>query len=58
MTAYRNTKFTTRNYECTNVVACIADAAPAAHWEACDESILDGLTKLYTQAGVAYYGHL
>lgn len=58
MNTYRNTKFTTRNYDCTNVVACVADSAPAAHWEVCDDSILCGLTKLYLQAGVAYYGHL
>jgi hypothetical protein len=58
MNAYRNKKFTARDYECTNVVACVADAAPAANWEPTDASILTGLTKLYTQAGVTYYGHL
>ena len=58
MTTYRNTKFTTRDYECTNIVACVSAAAPAAFWEAADESILSGLTKLYTQAGVTYYGYL
>ena len=58
MKTYRNTKFTTRNYECTNVVACVAAAAPAAHWEVADDAIIAGLTKLYTSAGVTYYGHL
>ena len=58
MTTYRNTKFTTRDHECTNIVACVAAAAPTSFWDAADESILLGLTKLYTQAGVTYYGHL
>ena len=58
MTTFRNTKFTTRYYECTNVVACVAEFAPASCWEPADCSILSGLTKLYTQAGVTYYGHL
>lgn len=58
MTTYRNTKFTRRDYECTNIVACVAVTAPAANWEPADESILSGLTKLYTQGGVTYYGHL
>ena len=58
MTTYRNTRFTARDYECTNVVACVADAAPAAFWQPADESILSGLTKLYVEAGVTYYGYL
>lgn len=58
MKTYRNTKFTTRNYDCTNVVACVAASAPATHWEIVDGSILVGLVKLYSQGGVTYYGHL
>jgi hypothetical protein len=58
MTTYRNTKHTTRNYDCTNVVACVAAAAPADHWQPADDSILTGLTKLYTSGDVTYYGHL
>ena len=58
MTTYRNTKFTTRNYDCTNVVACVASAAPASHWQPADESILSGLTQLYRENGVTYYGYL
>ena len=58
MKTYRNTKYTTRNYDCTNVVACVAAAAPANHWQPADESILKGLTKLYAAGDVTYYGHL
>jgi hypothetical protein len=58
MKTYRNTKFVKRDYECTNIVACVAESAPASHWEQADASIISGLTKLYTQNGVAYYGHL
>lgn len=58
MITFRNTKFSTRNYDCTNVVACVAAVAPADHWEIADNTILAGLTKLYTSAGVTYYGHL
>ena len=59
MTTYRNTSFTKRDYECTNVVACQSDtAAPAGNWEVADESILRGLTMLWVQAGVRYYGFM
>jgi len=55
---YRNTRWTRRDYECTNVVACVASVAPGAEWVECDESALDSLDHLYTQAGVKYYGYL
>lgn len=58
MKTYRNTKFIKRDYECTNIVACVAAAAPESHWEQVDASAINGLTKLYTQAGVTYYGHI
>lgn len=65
MEVFKNTHFTKRNYECTNVVACelIRDAlqpnpkAPEGY-EACDPEILSGLTSLWIEAGVRYYGHM
>ena len=61
--AFRNRNHIKRNYECTNVIACVAAAAPADHWEPCDSSILEGLTALElrtTDAGMDYrlFGHL
>lgn len=58
MTTFKNARFIKRDYECTNVVACVAESAPSADWVACDESVLRGLTRLHTIAGVVYYGHM
>ena len=58
MQAFRNTKFTKRDCETTNIVACVADAAPGDNWELADGSALLGLAHLYTQAGVRYYGYI
>lgn len=62
MNTYRNKYFTKRNYECQNLVACVAETAPAT---ADDRWVLDvgstvnvkALDRLYVQAGVTYYGH-
>jgi hypothetical protein len=58
MNIYRNTGYTKRDYETTNVVACVADVAPSSNWEQADESILSGLQSLWVLAGVRYYGYL
>lgn len=58
MNIYRNTKFTKRNYECTNIVACVAESAPASNYEACSDDLLRGLTRLHTQNGATFYGYL
>lgn len=58
MTIYKNTKFTKRDYEATNIVACEADVKPSDDYEETDASILIGLTSLYVQNGVRYYGYL
>jgi hypothetical protein len=55
---YRNINFARRNYECTNIVACVADAAPGENWQECDETILRGLTQLWIEKGVRYFGWL
>lgn len=55
---FKNKNFTKRDYECTNVVACEADAAPNANFVPCDASELKGLTHLWTERGVRYLGHM
>ena len=59
MQAYINTKFTKRDYEATNIVACMAEKPPTPDWIPSDRSeTLKGLTHLWTEAGVQYYGYL
>lgn len=61
MTTFKNTKWNgKRDYECTNVVACVAEQTPkdGMEWEPVDESFLFGKTQLWIQAGVRYYGWL
>jgi len=55
---FRNTKFTRRDYEGTNVVACQGATAPADHWVECDESVINGLDKLWIQDGRRFFGYL
>lgn len=55
---FRNANWTKRDYECTNVVACKAATAPSVNWEPCSGTVLDGLTKLHSEAGVEYWGYL
>ncbi len=53
MAIFKNKHFVKRDYECTNVVAVVADNLPArfnaAQWIATDESALAGLTALGTE---------
>lgn len=61
MTTFRNKNFVKRDYECTNVVACVADTAPETpddRWVETDDSILAGLTQLWIERGVRYFGYM
>jgi len=58
MKTYKNKNYTKRNYECTNVICCVAVNAPNYNWIECKESELIGLTPLHTENGVKYYGYL
>lgn len=58
MKTFRNTKYTKRNYDCTNIVACQALSAPGPEWVECEPEIVEKLTQLYLQNGVRYFGHL
>ena len=63
MNTYRNKYFTKRNYECQNMVACVAETAPVTaddRWVLATENeagMVKFLDRLYVQAGVTYYGH-
>jgi hypothetical protein len=62
MIVYRNKFFKKRNPEVTNIVAAVVldEAAYSipAHYELADESILQGLTPLWIQNRLHYYGYL
>lgn len=59
---FKNKHFTKRDYECTNIVACVADECPNENYVPADESVLVGLTKLssYSVNGIfcTFYGYL
>ena len=55
---YKNRNFTKRDYEATNIVACIADNAPNENYIEADETILNNLTPLYRENGAQYWGYL
>lgn len=47
------------NCDCTQVIACLAESAPSEWFVLSnDESLLNRLQPLYTQAGVRYFGYL
>jgi hypothetical protein len=43
---------------CTNIVACQGAIAPGPQWEESSAKILVGLTQLWIQNGVRYWGYL
>jgi hypothetical protein len=60
---YRNSHFVKRDYEATNVVACIASAAPNENWiptthEELNAMLRSPLQPLWIESGVQYYGYL
>ncbi len=62
---FRNKNFTKRDYEATNIVACVSEKQPNMvgwipndAWIPADESTLSGLTHLETVAGIQYWGWL
>lgn len=72
MPAFKNAKFVKRDYECTNIVAAVADAPPTTSpngyvygpgdWELCEMSELQGLDHIVTvglgMQAVVFYGYL
>jgi hypothetical protein len=60
---FRNKNWTKRNYECTNVVACEAEVAPAGNWVPVDQAYVEAILnrggcQSWLAAGVRYYGWL
>jgi hypothetical protein len=58
---YKNRFFTKRDYETSNIVAITAPHKPETEdnrWTRSDPSVLKGLTMLYRQGDVRYYGYL
>ena len=66
MTIYvmKNVYFKKRDPECTNIVAATFEERhkpgplDSLKWEYCGPSILKGLTKLWIEGDVTYYGYL
>lgn len=58
MQTFKNKHFTKRDYECSNIVACVAETAPDDNYVPADATVLEGLTQLWIQSGVRYYGYL
>jgi len=58
MKTFKNKNYTKRDYECANIVACVAESAPNDNYIEADEVILTRLTLLYKENGVEYYGFL
>ncbi len=59
---YKNLNFKKRDYECTNVVAAQAvdfdhEQLPTYYVPA-ESSVLDGLTRLWVEEGIQYWGWL
>ncbi len=55
---YRNTNFTKRNYECTNVAAAISTSAPTDAYVECDQSFIANMQQLWIEGNAAYWGWL
>lgn len=59
LATFKSANWKTRDYESTNIVACVAEVAPTkGNWIPCNDSILGGLTMLWIESGVRYYGYL
>lgn len=63
MKSFYNIKFTKRDYESTNIVACISHEAPNKNFvemtpKEIHEKGIGDLQKLYIENGVQYYGFI
>ena len=57
MKTFKNKNFTKRDYECTNVVACVAETAQNDNYVEADPAIIEHLAKLWIENGVQFYGY-
>lgn len=62
MAIFKNKGFVRRDYECTNIVYCEAEVAPGGDgvdWQQIESNKFEaGITHLYTENNVRYYGYL
>lgn len=64
MKTFRNANFTTRDYECSNIVACIGETAPTTgNWVEIEceleaEIFVEKLQRLYIENGRRFLGYL
>lgn len=60
MKTFKNALFVKRDYECTNVIFCQAEEAPADNWIECKEEEIErwNCKPLYIQDEVRYFGYL
>lgn len=58
MKTFKNINWKNRDYECTNLVACVAEVAPGVNWVECGADVIQPLAHLYSQRGVQYWGYL
>ncbi len=55
---FKNTKFTKRDYESTNIVFCVSEKAPDENWKECDAQETSELkcVPLFKQDGAQFFG--
>jgi len=58
MAIYKNINFKKRDYEATNIVACVTAGPAPEHFVLADNVTLQGLTQLWREGDVTYYGYL
>jgi len=58
MKVFKNKNYTKRDYEATNVIACISETPPNENWIEADEAILNGLNQLWTENNIKFFGYL
>ncbi len=63
MNMFRHTGFTKRDFETTNIVACLAETAPNENYvptthEELNTMLRSPLQALWIENGVQYYGYL
>ena len=58
MTTFINVRFSRRDPNCTNVVACVAPAAPNENFAPAADDVLIGLDRLHRVGETVFYGYL
>lgn len=58
MNTWINKNFVKRDYEATNIVAAESESAPGKEWYRVNCKVLIGLTLIYIENGIKYYGYL